>query len=305
VSALAAAIDIGSNSVKLLVGRPTGGAVEIVSDEVVVTRLSQGVDAAGTLNPQAAERTLDALRGFVATCTARGVARISAVGTAVLRDAADRADFLAACEGIGLTVEIIDGDTEAEVVRLAALHEVAGLPADAALIDIGGGSSELVWTGGRESTELGVVRLTERHVRADPPGAEGLAVLRKAVAQRLAQVPLPARAPALVGSSASCSLLARLELGLDTHQPERIHGYLLPVAAITCIAERLAVASHQDRLRWRGMDAGRADVLLAGAAVLEGAALRLGVDAVHINDRGTRYGVFHRAFTLASSPADR
>ncbi len=291
-----AALDIGSNSVKLLIAEPTGGPVQIVLDRVVVTRLSQGVDAAGHLHPDAVARTLEVLRAFAGLCREYRVDDVAAVGTAVLRDASDAPAFLAACRGLGFEVEVVGGETEAEIVRLAARYEVDGLDDDAVLVDIGGGSTEVVWNGGCQSTELGVVRLTERHVHQDPPGNETLAALRRAVDARLAPLPLPARVSAVVGSSASCSLLARLSLGLAAHDPQRVHGHRLALSELGRLADLLASQTDAERAAWPGIDPRRADVLLAGAAVLEGAARRAGVDEVVVSDRGTRYGIFHRAF---------
>ncbi len=292
---LCAAIDVGSNSVKLLVGRPTGGPVDVVHDEVRVTRLSEGVDATGRLNEAAVARTLEALRSFAEACRQRGVERLTAVGTAVLRDAADGDAFLEAARGVGTPIEVVSGDAEAEIIRLAARHEVPGLDDDAALVDIGGGSTEVVWRYGRESTELGVVRLTERHVKGDPAGPDAHAAMAEVVRERLARLPL-SRASALVGSSASCSLLARIHLDLRTHDAERIHGHRLPLPVLDDLAARLAASVQADRLGWVDMEPRRADVLLAGAVVLAGAARAVGVDEVVVSDRGTRYGVFHRAF---------
>ena len=295
---ICAALDVGSNSVKLLVGRPTGGPVEVIHDEVIVTRLSEGVDRTGRLDPAATTRTLEALDTFEARCEALDVARITAVGTAALRDARDGADFLAAARKRGFDIEIVDGDTEAEIVHLAAQNEL-DVPPGAVLVDIGGGSTEVVWAGGRESTALGVVRLTERHVHQDPPGMTTHDTLASVVAQRLSKLPI-AGAPAVIGSSGSCSLVARIHLGLMEHDTQRIHGCRLPTVALDEIAAKLATRTQPERLALIHMDPRRGDVLLAGAMVLRGAAHAAGVDEIVVNDRGTRYGVFHRAF---GSPA--
>ncbi len=292
-----AAVDIGSNSLKLLIGSfGPDGRVASLHDEAVVTRLARGVDAAGRLHPESRARALAVLRGFVATCRAHDVTRIAAIGTSALRDAADRDEFINECAGFGLHVEVVGGDVEAQIVRLAAVRELPGLDPGAWVVDVGGGSAEVVWTGGRVSTELGVVRLTERHVAADPPGAETLEALRTAVRARLAALPLPRPAPALVASGSSGPLLARLHLGLATHDSARIHSTSLPLAAVTDMATRFATSTHAERLALPGMDASRADVALAGAVVLEQAAAAAGVDALVVNERSTRYGVFHRAF---------
>ncbi len=292
-----AALDVGSNSVKLLVGRPTNGPVEVLHDEVIVTRLSEGVDATHRLAPAALERSLAALRSFAETCERLGVEARTAVGTAVLRDAEDAERFLEPARALGFDLEIVSGDTEAEIVRLAAVRELPEAGAEAVCVDIGGGSTEVVWAGGAQSTELGVVRLSERHVHCDPPGLETRDRLREVIAARLAELPI-AGAPAVVGSSGTCTLAARIHLGLADYDPERLHGVRMPVAAIEAIGERLALATQAERMTFTRMNEMRADVLLAGVCVLAGAARAAGVEEVWISDRGTRFGIFHRAFAL-------
>jgi exopolyphosphatase/guanosine-5'-triphosphate,3'-diphosphate pyrophosphatase len=292
-----AALDVGSNSVKLLIGSlGPDGRVDVRHEEVVVTKLSEGVDARGTLLPAASARTLAVLARYAEACRTFGVSRTAAVGTAVLRDARDADAFRAQARALGFDIEVIDGDTEAYVVRLAALRELPGTPDDAVVIDIGGGSSELSWVTGRESTELGVVRLTERHVPRDPAGADVLEALRAVVRARLDRLALPARSEILIGSSATCAVLARLDLALDRHDRDRIHGHEIPTEALVARASQLALLDLEGRRALSGMDRTRADVILAGTVVLEQTALRLGARALRINDRGTRFGVFHRAF---------
>lgn len=292
-----AALDVGSNSIKLLIGTlGADGRVVVRHEEVVVTKLSEGVDARGTLSPAAVERTLAVLRRYAEACRTHGVTRTAAVGTAVLRDARDADTFRAEARALGFDIEVISGDVEAQVVRLAALRELPGTPDDAVVIDIGGGSSELSWATGRESTELGVVRLTERHVPRDPAGAEILDALRTVVRARLARLPLPTGVEILIGSSATCAVLARLDLVLPAHDRDRIHGHEIATEALTARAEQLAGLDLAARRSLPGMDGTRADVILAGTAVLEQTALAIGARALRINDCGTRYGVFHRAF---------
>jgi exopolyphosphatase/guanosine-5'-triphosphate,3'-diphosphate pyrophosphatase len=138
---LKGALDVGSNSVKLLIGRlGSDGRVEVEHERVVVTRLSEGVDRAGALLPAASERTLAVLAQFAQACHPRGLRLpedIAAIGTAVLRDAQDRDVFLASARALGFEIEVIDGDTEAALIRLAALRELPGTPEDAVVIDIG------------------------------------------------------------------------------------------------------------------------------------------------------------------------
>jgi exopolyphosphatase/guanosine-5'-triphosphate,3'-diphosphate pyrophosphatase len=300
---LRGALDVGSNSVKLLVGRVgVDGRVEVAVERVVVTRLSEGVDHAGTLSSEAVVRTLAVLETYAGLCRAQGLTLpddVAGIGTAVLRDARDREAFCAQARALGFEVEVIDGDTEAALVRLAALRELPGTPDDAVVIDIGGGSSELAWDGGRESTELGVVRLTERHVHQEPAGAHALEVLRGAARERLARIALP-RAEVLIGSSATCACVAQLHQGLG-RADATLHGHEVPAPWLSDLADRLSGLDLEARRALPGMDVSRADVLLAGVVVLEQAALALGADRLRVNERGTRYGVFHRAFGLGAS----
>jgi exopolyphosphatase/guanosine-5'-triphosphate,3'-diphosphate pyrophosphatase len=295
---LKGALDVGSNSVKLLLGRlGSDGRVEVEHEQVVVTRLSEGVDRAGALLPAASARTLAVLAQFAQVCHARGLRLpedVAGIGTAVLRDAQDRDVFLASARTLGFEIEVIDGDTEATLIRLAALRELPGTPEDAVVIDIGGGSSELAWPGGRESTELGVVRLTERHLAAAPVGAGALQTLREAVGARIARLPLP-QAGVLIGSSATCACVAQLHQRLPRGQAT-LQGYEVPAAWLTALAEQLSTFSLDAQQALPGMDTSRADVLLAGVVVLEQATRALGADRLRVNERGTRYGAFHRAY---------
>jgi exopolyphosphatase/guanosine-5'-triphosphate,3'-diphosphate pyrophosphatase len=293
---LKGALDVGSNSVKLLLGHlGADGRVHVAHEQVVVTRLSEGVDRSGTLLPAASARTLAALSEFARACEARGLRLpddVAGIGTAALRDARDRAEFLAAARALGFEIEVIDGDTEAALVRLAALRELPGTPDDAVVIDIGGGSSELAWAGGRESTELGVVRLTERHLPTAPVGPTPLATMRAAVAERIRRVPLP-RADVLVGSSMTCACVAQLHQALPR---ATLHGYEVPAEWLSTLAETLSALPLEAQQALPGMDTSRADVLLAGVVVLEQATRALGAERLRINERGTRYGAFHRAY---------
>jgi len=295
---LRGALDVGSNSVKLLIGRlGPDGRVAVAHEQVVVTRLSEGVDRAGTLLPAASERTLTVLAQFAQACRSRGLRLpedVAGIGTAVLRDARDRDDFLGSARALGFDVEVIDGDTEAALIRLAALRELPGTPEDAVVIDIGGGSSELAWPGGCESTELGVVRLTERHLPAAPVGAGPLSTLRAAVAERIARLPLP-RTGVLIGSSATCACVAQLHQGRPRERAT-LQGYEVPAAWLTTLADRLSALPLDAQQALPGMDTSRADVLLSGVVVLEQATRALGADRLRVNERGTRYGAFHRAY---------
>ena len=213
-----------------------------------------------------------------------------------MRDAVDAGAFCAQARALGFDIEIIEGDTEAYIVRLAALRELPGTPPDAVVIDIGGGSSEVSWATGRESTELGVVRLTERHVAAEPAGPETLDTLRRVIRARLDRLSVPTGVEILVGSSATCAVLARLDLQLPAYDRDRVHGHEISTLALTARAEQLAGLDLAARKALPGMDTTRADVILAGTVVLEQTALKIGARALRINDCGTRYGVFHRAF---------
>ncbi len=289
-----AAIDCGTNSIRLLVAdvtRPDGGpdggpdgetAVLVdVERRMEVGRLGEGVDRTGVLAPAALRRTLAATQRYAELVRHHGAERVRFVATSASRDARNAEELVTGVRRLlGVDPEVVSG---AEEARLSFLGATAGLRGDAAgrdphlVVDLGGGSTELVLgsaaTGVVEaatSTDVGCVRLTERHLRSDPPGADELAAARADVARALdaaaAAVPLE-RAAVLVGVAGTVTTVTAHALRLASYDPQRLHGAALPVGAVLAACAELTAMTRAQRAALGPMHPGRVDVIGAGALV--------------------------------------
>ena len=297
-----AAVDIGTNSVKMTVAARGEARLRVLLDTTRITRLGKNVDAAGRLDPEAVRRTLDVLAEFARLAREHGAAHIAAVGTSALRDAENGPDFVAqAAQTLGGTVEVISGDREAHLVYTAAKGDPdLALPRDVplAVVDIGGGSTEFVLGNGdaitfRDSLQLGAVRLTERALPSDPPTKDELAAARRLADKALAAIPVPDTPPTLVGSGGTIANLAGMERGAPTFDPQALHGMSLTRTKIEARIAALAALPVADRRTIPGLEPDRADVILAGALIQARAMERLGADTVLTSLRGLRYGLLY------------
>ena len=297
-----ATIDIGTNTTLLLVAR-SGPAVEVLEERAEITRLGRGIGRQGALDGEAIARTLAALRDFAAVARRHG-ARIAAVGTEALRRASNAAAFLGpAAEILGTEIEVIDGEREAALTFRAVVASFPDLRAGPlVVVDIGGGSTEIVLASGgdvqfRTSLPLGSVRLTEAFIRHDPPTAAEQEAIAQAIDTAIAAVPFARPAAPLVGVAGTVTSLAAMAQSLASYDPARVHGYRLSRRDLGGEIARLAAATQAERERMTGLDPRRADVILAGALILDRVAAAAGVDEVRVSDRGIRWGLFHELTT--------
>ena len=262
-----AAVDIGSNSTRLLIAE--GDRTH--ARQSVVTRLGEGVDADGRLGERAQERVVNVLRGFAATIFgAHGCERAAAVMTSAVRDAANGAAFAARVSDVlGFEARILSGDDEA---RLTYDGATAGREGEFLVIDIGGGSTELVLGSGfHVSTQIGVVRHSERHLHSDPPTPAELSRLAADVRAELeAHIPVRSRelrmpAIAVAGTPTQC---ASIDLGLAHYDHTRVEGHVLTAARLHELLDRLATLPLALRREIPGLDRARAPVIVAGIAIL-------------------------------------
>jgi exopolyphosphatase/guanosine-5'-triphosphate,3'-diphosphate pyrophosphatase len=316
-----ASIDIGTNTVLLLIAErdPQGRLVPIV-ERARITRLGQGVDRSRALAPEAVERTLESLAEYGSLLRQHGVREVDAVGTSAMRDAAGGERFRArAKELLGTEPRVVSGDEEA---RLTFVGGTSGLELDGAItaFDVGGGSTEIVrgrfepaenqgavprsTLAFRKSLDIGSVRLFERIVDNDPPSGGELAQIRDAVAAELAGLPAPTeqeRKGVLVGIAGTVTTLAAVARGIDPYDGARVHGLVLPKEEIDEIARRLASLKVEERRKLPGMEPKRADVIVAGACIVQSVVVWSGADRLMVSDRGVRWGL---ALELAAR-ADR
>jgi exopolyphosphatase/guanosine-5'-triphosphate,3'-diphosphate pyrophosphatase len=292
-----ATIDVGTNTALLLVARVReDGGLETVDERAEITRLGRGIGAGGALGAQGIRATLAALREYAGLARGYG-ARIAAVGTEALRRAPNGSDFLTpAAEILGVPIEVIDGEREAALTFRAVIESFPdSRQAELIVVDIGGGSTEIVLADRGHQTlarslPLGSVRLTERHVHHDPATAEELQAVRAEVAAGLAGIDF-ARGAGLVGVAGTVTSLAAMAESMATYDPNRVHGYRLSRDQLAAQIARLASSRQADRERMVGLDSRRADVILAGAVILEEIAAAAGVAEVRVSDRGIRWGL--------------
>jgi exopolyphosphatase/guanosine-5'-triphosphate,3'-diphosphate pyrophosphatase len=292
----AAAVDLGTNSTLLVIARSVDGAPVVLEDLVRMPRLGQDVGRTGRLDPAAVQRTLAVLDEYAARMDAHGVPadRRRVVSTAVLRAAApdDVERFGAALrERTGLALEVLDGEEEARLGWVAALGD--GAAPDSLLVDVGGGSSELVWDGGRarRSVPIGAVVLSER-CGGDLDAAldqarEACRAFPEGIAAPAPGAPEGAPVVALGGSGVN---LAALELGLERFEPQRTEGVRVAAEAAGRWARRLASLGPLE-LAALPIEPERARILPAGLVVLAAVLERIGAREARVSGRGIRYGV--------------
>lgn len=267
-----AAVDIGTNSVRLLI---TDAAGRELAREMVITRLGAGVDASGALKPDAVARTTAVLSRYAATIARHRVARVRAAATSATRDAANGTTFLQLAERIlGTRPELLTGTQEAVLGFRGATAGLARERGPFLVIDIGGGSTELVLgVGDPEATvsiDVGCVRMTERCLRSDPPAADELDACTQTVRDELATVRQAIdvrRACCAVGTAGTVTTIAAMALGLDRYDARLTHHSVLARAEVEAQLVRLQRASVAER-RAMLAEPGRADVIVGGAIVL-------------------------------------
>jgi len=295
-----AAIDCGTNSIRLLIADRSDGGLSDVVRRMEIVRLGQGVDGTGRLAPEAIERTRVALAEYAGQIAGSEVDRVRMVATSATRDAANADEFHdMVVRTLGAAPEVVTGLEEA---RLSFAGAVRGLPADAAppylVVDIGGGSTEFVL--GRAdvehavSVDAGCVRMTERHLHGDPPTPQQVraaeADIEAAVARALRVVP-GADARTLIGLAGSVTTVTALALGLDEYRPERIHHARIPVADVSRVTDELLALSRARRRALPVMHPGRADVIGAGALILRAIMRATGADTVVASEHDILDGI--------------
>jgi exopolyphosphatase/guanosine-5'-triphosphate,3'-diphosphate pyrophosphatase len=292
-----ATIDVGTNTTLLLIAESNTGKVHVLCERAEITRLGRGIGADGGLGRQGIDRTLAVLTEYASLARAHGAA-IHAIGTEALRRAPNAADFLApAGKILGTSVEVIDGDREAALTFLAAErsfpHVAVG---DAVVIDIGGGSTEIIIAHSghmefRRSLPVGSVRLTEKHIHTDPATADEIAAVTDEIARQLTRVSFPADSPTLIGTAGTVTTLAAMVLELTSYDAQLVHGYRLTLPALDQQIARLRTSTQVEREKIPGLDPKRADVILAGACILKTIAEHARVAEILVSDRGIRWGL--------------
>jgi exopolyphosphatase/guanosine-5'-triphosphate,3'-diphosphate pyrophosphatase len=274
-----AAIDLGTNSTRLLVADVGDGRVEEIGRGLRITRLGEGVDARHRLLPVPVARVRNALADFRRELERLGAERTLAVATSAVRDAENGEAFLGEIEwSYGFSTRLLTGDEEA---RLTYRGVTAGRSLDAGtlVVDIGGGSTELILPDRHTSLDVGSVRMTERFGE----DADAIGAYVRSVAPQL-------DVRAAVGVAGTVTALAALDLGLVDYDPERVHGHVLTAHAIDEQLARLAALPLEERRRLPGLEPERAPVIVAGTAILRELLRRYGLDRIEASEHDLLHG---------------
>jgi exopolyphosphatase/guanosine-5'-triphosphate,3'-diphosphate pyrophosphatase len=290
-----AVVDIGTNSTRLLVADRDGDRVTAELDRRSnVTRLGAGVDKDGRLREDAMQRVYSTLDGYRKAIDEYGATRALAVMTSAVRDAANGSEFAAAVEQrYGLEPHILKGDDEARLTFLGAMSERdPGDSTPTLVVDIGGGSTELVIGAGREmlfhvSTQAGVVRQTERHLHNDPPTDAELDALAQDVRAIISDgVPSEHRAAVqhAIGVAGTATQLAAIAQALEPYDASKVHGYVITGAERDRILKLLAAVPLEQRKRAPGLDPARAPTIVAGAVILREVMRLFSLDQIEVSE---------------------
>lgn len=302
-----AAIDVGTNTVLLLVAEQApDGNFRAVRERAEITRLGRGVDRSGRLDPAAIQETVGVLAAYATEARALGASGIACVATSAARDASNGAEFFdRAFDRAGVRPDVISGEEEARLVYASAWRDFGATSGvGLAVVDVGGGSTELTWGDGpqprgRISLQIGAVRLTERIVTTDPLTGDELGALRDAADGALrAGAASAGTIPRgrLVGVAGTVTTLAAVRDELATYDAERVHGSTLHLREADALLARLGGLTVAQRQALPGMEPKRADVIVAGCAIVIAAMRALEFDRLTVSDRGVRWGLLYDRF---------
>jgi len=294
-----AAVDLGTNSTRLLIADIEGSELSEVVRRLTITRLGEGVDARRRLLPLSITRVRNCLSDYRTEIELHGITRTLAIATSAVRDAENGEAFLGEIEwSYGFTTQMLDGSAEATMMARGVSAGRAELD-DALLVDIGGGSTELVLCSGgavesSSSIDVGCIRVTERFLTSDPPSQPELGAGAAHV-----RALLPAlEAATAIGVAGTVTTLATLDLELVTYDPERTHGHRISRAAVEEQLARLAGMTLEERLRVPGIEPGRASVIVAGVVVLREIMDAYSLGEIEVSERDILHGAAYAAAEL-------
>lgn len=308
-----AVIDIGTNTLILLIAKIVRKSIVPLVDRAIITRLGQGLAENHCFSSEAMQRTQRVLDEFIAQCREKKVKKIITVGTAAWRIAANAQVFLDRLKDeLKLKVEVISGQQEAEYVFLSAWHDFGEKNRPLIVFDVGGGSTEIITgpIGGKKfgpsstaSLSLGSVRFTEQYIHHDPIQKEEFSQLHRAikntVIDELGDFYPPDFDPAasqVIATAGTVTTLYSLANRMGSYDPESVHGGTLALSQVTQMINTLIPLSIAERQRLPGMEPLRADVLLCGALICKEILEFFGKQEMIVSDHGLRYGVFYKKY---------
>lgn len=294
-------IDIGTNTILLVIADVDANSiVRVVHDEQVIARLGKGVDEHHVINHETFRRAADFLRSYHDTSKKFQSEKIIAIGTSALRDASNKREF---CEFIlqtvGISIEILSGNDEAEWTCRGAVLGIDTLTENFTVLDIGGGSTEIISGIGSQilnkmSLDIGCVRVTERLLRTSPPTAQEIIETRALIRKHLTPIDVVRGVSHAIGVAGTVTTLAAMHLQLAQYDPKQVHGYELHYNDILQSFNLLKGKTFDEIKSIPQISAGRADVILAGVIILLEFMEAAGLEKITVSDRGLRYGIILR-----------
>jgi exopolyphosphatase / guanosine-5'-triphosphate,3'-diphosphate pyrophosphatase len=305
-------IDIGTNTILCLIAElKSDGGFDVIDDLAEITRLGQGVDRQGRISPEGEERSLQVLRYYLGRCRRLNVEEIVAVGTSALRDARNSAEVRARFkEQLGFEVRLISGNEEAAYSFLAVQKGLALAGQELLVVDVGGGSTEFIRgnTAGVSqavSINLGTVRLTEQFLHSDPVRKDECEKMIRAIEKELARLPdswlKDGPALTLVGIAGTFTTLSAVERKLLRYAHAEVHGSRLTLSEVRRQMALFQGKTIEERKAIPGLEPKRADVMLAGAILIERIMTTFHTERVIVSDQGVRYGLLHECLKQRNS----
>ncbi|OGQ26688.1 MAG: hypothetical protein A3F89_03050 [Deltaproteobacteria bacterium RIFCSPLOWO2_12_FULL_50_11] len=292
-----ATIDIGTNSVLLLIAQKRGNRLEVLCDLARVSRLGEGLHLSRVFGPTAMERTLTVLKDYKKLCDQKGVERILAVGTAAFRKASNTPDFIDRVhKELGIAIRVISGDEEATLSFQSVAHDFGHLGDSLVVLDIGGGSTEVITSTQSISLDIGVVTLLETFLKNDPPTDLEVKELRLDVQKFLSKelhhfLEGLAASPILVGLAGTVTTLSSVAQGLKKWDPQKVQGSRLTDKNLEELLKRFLAVPLKRRQEIPGMDPDRADTIIPGVILLQEIMRVLKTPSLLVSDRGLRYAL--------------
>jgi len=299
-----ASIDIGTNTILLLIANVEGGKIHPLYEIETVARLGEGLQKNEILLPEAMDRGIQTLAQYLKRSQEMGVQKIFAAGTSALREAKNSEDFLKLAKGkLHLSIEVISGEEEAQLSFLAVAKDLQEKEKPILVVDIGGGSTEFILGKGDQigqwiSLPLGSVRLTEEFLHSDPVQEEEWEKMERKIGRLLVKVPHSQETASMVAVGGTATTLASVEQGLEDFIAEKIHHFVLGREALKNQLLLYRSKTIEERKKIPGLPAPRADVILAGGAILYLAMEELKCPAALISCHGVRYGLLYKKLNL-------
>ncbi len=295
-----ASIDIGTNTILLLIAEVGAGELKTLYDTETVVRLGEGLHQTGILSDGAMKRAFHTLDGYVGRCREMGVQKIFAVGTSALREAKNSTLFISRVkEQLDLNIEVISGEEEARLSFLAVARDSRVSLENLLVVDVGGGSTELIFGKGHEiihwkSLPLGIVRFTEGFLLSDPVKEEEYRAMVEEIQKQLLLFSVPEDPCSMVSIGGTGTALASVEQRLDPFMAEKVHRFILTREALKNQLSLYRSKTIEERKRIRGLSPSRADVILTGGTILYLIMEKFDCSSLMVSAHGVRYGLLYK-----------